>query len=168
MTIRSVISADWRTVAGAFPHAVLCVLLAAVALSGCGTNAPGVGSADVIASDQGRTVLSAEQTMLVETTVKTMAAKEAGNGNAIPGNARFSSVVAIEKPSEKAVHVCGYVDQAGLGSQKRFYVELRRAAGEDWTAHRGQIAIDAARSAKVQFVCREHDNGRPDFPEVVR
>ena len=130
----------------------LCVICAGVATSACST-APANSSAGPTAADlPGSDVIGLDdkQHEVVEASVKQMLGERKATD--------FVGVAARRQGGSDGLHVCGYVKANGVAGRTRFYVELRDENGKP-IAHRGQVALDDAKRAKVRFVCRHHEVG---------
>ncbi|MEO1207623.1 MAG: hypothetical protein AAFV45_14950 [Pseudomonadota bacterium] len=128
----------------------VAVVMAIGVVAACGANPPATTAAALapkadFATDEN---LTAAQSVLVKQAVQKMLPQ--------PETVRLSAVNGKTLQGKEGFHVCGYASGGGLTGDTPFYVELRQAARQ-WTSHRGQVGADAARLAKVRFVCRHHD-----------
>lgn len=114
------------------------ILLSLVA---CSTNVPHVAPKGAAAP----VALSDEQMQIVESGVKEMMA---GKKSSAPRRPRAMTI-----SGSPGIHVCGSVDSGD--EEIAFYIELRDKDGKPY-AERGQVASDAAKKAKIAFVCRHH------------
>ena len=126
------------------------VVLGALHVSACSSpGTPTSGLADRNPVGTSAIVVTPEQRKLIEDSVRSILDTAS--------DVSVSRPEAVRLANQPGTHACGYVSFTSGDGKRRsdvpYYVELRENAGQP-KAHRGQVAVDESKRAKVKFVCR--------------